>query len=157
MIMLFVADATCDVFPDAGLGRYVAAAAVLGAPQGFLVSQLRGATAQSAGGGGGRFWGLVFGGIRRIALACLWAGMIAAGQLVYYHFLEKWGAKGYPTLPIAALRPGEVRPAGGAFIGLGAGGGAASANGTAATSSAYSTSTGGARQVVVSGFEEYKD
>lgn len=35
--------------------------------------------------------------------ACAWAFMIAAGSLVYSHFVKKWQASGLPMLPVAAL------------------------------------------------------
>jgi len=35
--------------------------------------------------------------------ACVWAAMIAAGSLVYSHFVGKWQQKGYPILPVAAM------------------------------------------------------
>ena len=38
--------------------------------------------------------------------ACAWAFMIAAGSLVYSHFVKKWQASGFPMLPVAALTAG---------------------------------------------------
>ena len=38
--------------------------------------------------------------------ACAWAFMIAAGSLVYSHFVKKWQASGFPMLPVAALVSG---------------------------------------------------
>lgn len=38
--------------------------------------------------------------------ACAWAFMIAAGSLVYSHFVKKWQASGFPMLPVAALVAG---------------------------------------------------
>lgn len=38
--------------------------------------------------------------------ACAWAFMIAAGSLVYSHFVKKWQASGLPMLPVAALISG---------------------------------------------------
>lgn len=35
--------------------------------------------------------------------ACAWAFMIAAGSLVYSHFVKKWQASGLPMLPVAAM------------------------------------------------------
>jgi hypothetical protein len=39
--------------------------------------------------------------------ACAWAFMIAAGSLVYSHFVKKWQASGLPMLPVAALVAGS--------------------------------------------------
>jgi len=38
--------------------------------------------------------------------ACAWGFMIAAGSLVYNHFVKKWQSSGLPMLPIAALVSG---------------------------------------------------
>jgi hypothetical protein len=35
--------------------------------------------------------------------ACAWAFMIAAGSLVYSHFVKKWQGSGLPMLPVAAM------------------------------------------------------
>lgn len=35
--------------------------------------------------------------------ACAWAFMIAAGSLVYAHFVKKWQGSGLPMLPVAAM------------------------------------------------------
>jgi hypothetical protein len=35
--------------------------------------------------------------------ACAWAFMIAAGSLVYSHFVKKWQSSGLPMLPVAAM------------------------------------------------------
>ena len=46
--------------------------------------------------------------------ACVWAFMIAAGSLVYNHFVGKWQEKGYPILPMAAMAvPDNHQPRGG--------------------------------------------
>lgn len=68
-----------------------------------------------SGAGGSVF----FSWVKRIALACFWASLIAAGQLVYTHFTKKWEEKGLPYLPIMGLRapPG----AGPATFNLGSG------------------------------------
>ena len=51
--------------------------------------------------------------------ACGWAFMIAAGSLVYQHFVGKWQAKGLPILPMAAMAmPDNNQPRGGAAIPL---------------------------------------
>lgn len=42
--------------------------------------------------------------------ACAWAFMIAAGSLVYNHFVGKWQEKGYPILPVAALTAADSIP-----------------------------------------------
>ena len=42
-------------------------------------------------------------GMRTFRAACAWAFMLAAGSMVYQHFLGKWEASGLPVLPIAAL------------------------------------------------------
>lgn len=42
--------------------------------------------------------------------ACAWAFMIAAGSLVYNHFVGKWQEKGYPILPVAALAAADGIP-----------------------------------------------
>lgn len=52
--------------------------------------------------------------------ACAWAFMIAAGSLVYNHFVGKWTAKGLPILPMAALTTQDnPQPRGGPAIPLG--------------------------------------
>jgi len=42
-------------------------------------------------------------GMRTFFAACAWAFMLAAGSMVYQHFLGKWEGSGLPILPIAAL------------------------------------------------------
>ena len=42
-------------------------------------------------------------GMRTFFAACAWAFMLAAGSMVYQHFLAKWEGSGLPILPIAAL------------------------------------------------------
>jgi hypothetical protein len=40
--------------------------------------------------------------------ACAWAFMIAAGSLVYSHFVKKWQSSGLPMLPVAAIVSGAA-------------------------------------------------
>jgi len=58
----------------------------------------KGSIATSAGPIGG--W------LRAFLGACAWGFMIAAGSLVYNHFVKKWQGSGLPMLPIAALVAG---------------------------------------------------
>lgn len=96
----------------------VAAAAVTVPAHGFIVGSagngLMSATADIAPSP-------VFGWLRSFLGACAWAFMIAAGSLVYSHFVKKWHAKGYPILPVAAMAATDnLQPRSGA-IPLGSG------------------------------------
>jgi hypothetical protein len=44
-----------------------------------------------------------WGWVKTFLGACLWAAMMAAGMLVYQHFVRKWEERGFPVLPVAAL------------------------------------------------------
>ena len=43
---------------------------------------------------------------RSFLASCAWAFMIAAGSLVYNHFVKKWQTHGLPMLPVAAMTQG---------------------------------------------------
>jgi len=47
-------------------------------------------------------------GLRTFLAACAWAFMIAAGSLIYSHFVKKWQSHGLPMLPVAALVTGAA-------------------------------------------------
>lgn len=78
---------------------FLAAAAVAVPAAGFVagdggvVSSGMGAVHSTAAGNG----------MRTFLAACAWAFMLAAGSMVYQHYLGKWEASGLPILPIAAL------------------------------------------------------
>lgn len=60
--------------------------------------------------------------VRTFLGACLWAAMMAAGMLVYQHFVQKWEERGFPILPVAALttvaqQAGHVKPLGPIHLG----------------------------------------
>jgi hypothetical protein len=78
-------------------------AATMVPAHGFIISK-RGMYstngAMSAVGGPFGSW------MRTFLGACAWAFMIAAGSLVYAHFVKKWQSSGFPMLPITALVPG---------------------------------------------------
>lgn len=108
--------------PSSGIGGALFAAAAVPA-HGFIIDKgglVHGATA-------GMAQAPAVGWIRTFLGACGWAFMIAAGSLVYSHFVAKWHAKGYPVLPVAALTAGEgLQSRNGGTISLGSGGRAAS-------------------------------
>jgi hypothetical protein len=86
----------------------VAAAAVFTVPvHGFVMGSgsVLNATAQASPPAAA-----AVGWMRTFFGACAWAFMIAAGSLVYNHFVGKWQEKGYPILPMAALAAVDSQP-----------------------------------------------
>lgn len=96
----------------------VAVATVVAVPaHGFIVSSggLVNATAAATPSGP-----VEMGWMGSFLSACGWAFMIAAGSLVYQHFVSKWQAKGLPILPMAAMAmPDNNQQRGHAAIPLG--------------------------------------
>jgi hypothetical protein len=91
--------ATASWGPTGRTMRNAAAVAVAVPAHGFVVSAggngLVSAVAESAPP--------IVGWMRTFLGACVWAFMIAAGSLIYSHFVKKWQAQGLPVLPVAAL------------------------------------------------------
>lgn len=66
----------------------------------------------------------LWGWFRTFLGACAWAAMMAAGMLVYQHFVHKWEERGFPVLPVAALtaatqQAGSGKPLGPIHLGSG--------------------------------------
>jgi hypothetical protein len=93
-----------------GVAARFGMAAMAGVPaHGFLVNNMTGEVRREAPKPSPRIAGFL-GWMKQILMACFWAALIAAGQLVYTHFTKKWENSGFPTLPIQAMRSGNGAP-----------------------------------------------